>query len=63
MARKLTPITSRNRKVPRTYRLAPGKVAAAQRVLGAATATCTSTTSARRPRYWRAWWRRARSCG
>src|SRR5437773_1878675 len=28
-----------------------------------ATATCTSTTSARRPRYWRAWWRRARSCG
>jgi len=39
MARKLTPITSRNRKVPRTYRLAPGKVAAAQRVLGAATAT------------------------
>jgi hypothetical protein len=29
------------RKVPKTYRLAPDKVAAAQRVLGAATATET----------------------
>jgi len=38
MARKLAAGT-RDRKVPRTYRLAPGKVAAAQRALGAATAT------------------------
>lgn len=29
----------KSRKVPRTYRLAPDRVAAAQRVLGAATAT------------------------
>jgi hypothetical protein len=29
------------RKVPKTYRLAPDKVAAAQRILGAATATET----------------------
>ncbi len=39
MARKSTATSTRDRKVPRTYRLAPGKVAAAQRVLGAATAT------------------------
>ncbi len=30
---------ARGRKVPRTYRLAPEKVAAAQRALGSATAT------------------------
>lgn len=30
-----------HRKVPKTYRLAPEKVAAAQRILGAATATET----------------------
>ncbi len=39
MARKSTATSARDRKVPRTYRLAPGKVAAVQRVLGAATAT------------------------
>ena len=39
MASKSTTTSARDRKVPRTYRLAPGKVAAAQRVLGAATAT------------------------
>jgi hypothetical protein len=39
MARKPTIIDRNDRKVPRTYRLAPGKVAAAQRALGAATAT------------------------
>ena len=39
MGRKSTATSPRDRKVPRTYRLAPGKVAAAQRVLGAATAT------------------------
>jgi hypothetical protein len=39
MSRKHATASSRNRKVPRTYRLAPGKVAAAQRLLGAATAT------------------------
>ena len=39
MARKSIAASTRDRKVPRTYRLAPGKVAAAQRVLGAATAT------------------------
>jgi hypothetical protein len=33
------------RKVPRTYRLAPAKVAAAQRILGAATATETIETA------------------
>ena len=39
MASKPVTTSNNNRKVPRTYRLAPGKVAAAQRVLGAATAT------------------------
>ena len=39
MSRKLTAASIANRKVPRTYRLAPAKVAAAQRALGAATAT------------------------
>ncbi len=39
MSRKPAVTSTRNRKVPRTYRLAPGKVAAAQRLLGAATAT------------------------
>jgi len=39
MARKSTATSTRDRKVPRTYRLAPGKVAAAQRVLRASTAT------------------------
>lgn len=34
-----------SRKVPRTYRLAPEKVAAAQRILGAATATETIETA------------------
>jgi hypothetical protein len=34
-----------SRKVPRTYRLAPEKVAAAQRALGAATATETIETA------------------
>jgi hypothetical protein len=29
----------KDRKVPRTFRLAPGKIAAAQRILGATTAT------------------------
>ena len=37
--RKLTP--AGERKVPRTFRLAPAKLAAAQRILGAATATET----------------------
>ena len=36
---------ARSRKVPRTYRLAPEKVAAAQRVLGSATATETIETA------------------
>jgi hypothetical protein len=31
--------TARSRKVPRTYRLAPHKIAVAQRILGASTAT------------------------
>jgi len=39
MGRKSTATSPRDRKVPRTYRLAPGKVAAAQRVLRASTAT------------------------
>ena len=38
-------IAARSRKVPKTYRLAPEKVAAAQRVLGAATATETIETA------------------
>jgi hypothetical protein len=33
--------TSRDRKVPKTYRLSPAKVAAAQRILGTPTATET----------------------
>ena len=33
------------RKVPKTYRLTPGKLAAAQRILGAATATETIETA------------------
>ena len=33
------------RKVPKTYRLAPDKIAAAQRILGAATATETIETA------------------
>ena len=45
MARKTTTAVARDRKVSRTYRLAPGKVAAAQRVLGAATATETIETA------------------
>jgi hypothetical protein len=44
MARKMT-TAARDRKVSRTYRLAPGKVAAAQRALGAATATETIETA------------------
>lgn len=36
---------ARERKIPRTYRLAPEKVAAAQRVLGSATATETIETA------------------
>jgi hypothetical protein len=39
MVRKRTASGADTRKVPRTYRLAPGKVAAAQRLLGVATAT------------------------
>ena len=39
MGRKSAATSTRDRKVPRTYRLAPGKVAAAQRVLRASTAT------------------------
>jgi hypothetical protein len=35
----------KGRKVPRTYRLAPEKVAAAQRILGAPTATETIETA------------------
>ena len=35
----------RHRKVPRTFRLAPGKVAAAQRILGTKTATETIETA------------------
>ena len=38
---KSKPRAKRARKVPKTYRLAPGKVTAAQRILGAATATET----------------------
>lgn len=37
--------TPKSRKVPRTYRLAPEKVEAAQRALGAATATETIETA------------------
>jgi len=44
MPRKMTAV-ARDRKVSRTYRLAPGKVAAAQRALGAATATETIETA------------------
>ena len=44
MPRRITS-TARGRKVPRTYRLAPEKVAAAQRVLGSATATETIETA------------------
>ena len=44
MPRKITS-AARERKVPRTYRLAPEKVAAAQRVLGSATATETIETA------------------
>jgi hypothetical protein len=33
--------TSRDRKVPKTYRLSPAKIAAAQRILGTPTATET----------------------
>jgi hypothetical protein len=44
MTRKTT-VAARDRKVSRTYRLAPGKVAAAQRALGAATATETIETA------------------
>lgn len=42
---KAIPTAKGGRKVPRTYRLAPEKVAAAQRVLGAATATETIETA------------------
>ena len=42
---KAAKIANKSRKVPRTYRLAPEKVAAAQRVLGAATATETIETA------------------
>jgi len=38
---KTPPRSKGARKVPKTYRLAPDKVAAAQRILGAATATET----------------------
>jgi hypothetical protein len=44
MPRKVTS-AARGRKVLRTYRLAPEKVAAAQRVLGSATATETIETA------------------
>jgi hypothetical protein len=44
MPRK-TVAAARGRKVPRTYRLVPEKIAAAQRVLGAATATETIETA------------------
>lgn len=44
MARKIA-AAARGRKVPRTYRLAPEKIAAAQRVLGSATATETIETA------------------
>ncbi len=37
----MTKPRTRTRKVPKTYRLAPEKIAAAQRILGAATATET----------------------
>jgi len=39
MEGKVGKATAHGRKVPRTYRLAPEKVAAAQRALGSATAT------------------------
>ena len=42
---KAARIVNKGRKVPRTYRLAPEKVAAAQRVLGASTATETIETA------------------
>jgi hypothetical protein len=38
---KTRPRAKGARKVPKSYRLAPDKVAAAQRILGAATATAT----------------------
>ena len=44
MPRKITSVV-RGRKVSRTYRLAPEKVAAARRVLGSATATETIETA------------------
>jgi hypothetical protein len=44
MSRKIAG-SARGRKVPRTYRLAPEKIAAAQRVLGSATATETIETA------------------
>jgi hypothetical protein len=42
---KVTRSPRRSRKVPRTYRLAPEKVATAQRILGTATATETIETA------------------
>lgn len=39
--RRRKTLASRERKVPRTFRLAPAKLEAAQRILGAATATET----------------------
>lgn len=39
--RRRKALSSRERKVPHTFRLAPAKLEAAQRILGAATATET----------------------
>ncbi|MGH7427663.1 MAG: hypothetical protein ACREJ4_04815 [Candidatus Methylomirabilaceae bacterium] len=42
---KTSNAAARTKKVPKTYRLAPEKIAAAQRVLGASTATETIETA------------------
>jgi len=44
-ARKRTRTNSKARKVARTFRLTPGKVEAAQKILGAQTATETIETA------------------
>lgn len=44
-ARKRTRTNSKARKVARTFRLTPGKVEAAQKILGARTATETIETA------------------
>ena len=45
MARKTRTPTRPNRKIPRTFRLTPGKLEAAQKILGTDTATATIETA------------------